>query len=101
MNNEQLRKKQEEILRLNKNIKDFSAARDILRAQVRNFCTHDAYSFCRMDPPDASGRFQHWFVCLICGEQHVVKAMKDSLPKERQVSLEEINMIIRDLGLMK
>lgn len=100
MNKECLRKKIEEITHLNKNIKDFSAARDMLRALVRPFCKHDTdFAFCVMDPRNVKGEAHIYFICCICGEQKLVVGKPEDFPRDKMVSFSDFNTIIRDLGL--
>jgi hypothetical protein len=100
MKKEKFTKVQEEILRLNKNIKDFSAARDILRAQVQTDCKHDTeYAYCVMDPRNAKGEAHIYFICCICGGQSLVTAKPEDFPRDKLVSFSDFNTIVRDLGL--
>lgn len=100
MNAEEFQQQAEEIKRLNRNIKNFSGARDFFREQVRNFCKHDDdYAVCLMGKPDHKGRVQFLFICRICGEQRLVIDVPDTFPEDKKVSFEDFNTVVRDLGL--
>ena len=70
---------EKEIQHLNKNIKDFSAARDMIRARVRPHCKHKTdYAYCVMDPKNVKDEAHIRFICRICGEQSLVTAKPDN-----------------------